>query len=139
MFIRSVRDVLGQRPVPSVAATATVRDAAHVLDKFDIGALVVLDGGRLVGVISERDVIRRCVAQDADPATVTVAEVMTPSPRTIDPEAGLADAIRIMAEAHCRHVPVMEGDRCIGLLSIRDIPTEYRMMVERFAEMSRRS
>lgn len=135
MFVRSVRDVLGERPVPSVAADATVREAAHVLDHFDIGALVVLDGDRLVGVISERDVIRRCVAQDADPAAVTVAQVMTRDPRTIDAEAGLADAIRMMTEVHCRHLPVMTGKRCIGLLSIRDIPTEYRMMVERFEEM----
>ncbi|MFN6953029.1 MAG: CBS domain-containing protein [Albidovulum sp.] len=135
MFVRSVRDVLGERSVPAVAPAATVREAAHVLDHFDIGALVVLDGECLVGVISERDVIRRCVAQDADPAEVTVAQVMTRDPRTIDAEAGLADAIRMMTEAHCRHLPVMTGERCIGLLSIRDIPTEYRMMVERFAEM----
>lgn len=139
MFIRSVRDVLGQRPVPATAPTATVREAAHVLDHYDIGALVVLHEGRLAGVLSERDVIRRCVAQDADPATVTVAEVMTPDPRTIAPEAGLADAVRTMAEGRFRHMPVMEGARCIGLLSIRDIPTEYRMMVERFAEMRGRS
>jgi CBS domain-containing protein len=135
MLIRSVRDVLGDRPVPSVSPAATVREAAHILDHHDIGALVVLDGGTLAGVLSERDVIRRCVAQDADPATATVAEVMTGTPKTVAAEAGLADAIRMMSEGHFRHLPVMEGDACIGLLSIRDIPTEYRMMVERFREM----
>ena len=135
MHIRTIRDVLGARPVPSIAPGATVRDAAHTLDHFDIGALVVLDGERIAGVISERDIIRRCVGQDADPARVLVAEVMTKQPRTIPADHGLAEAIRMMGEGHFRHMPVTEGDHCIGLLSIRDIPTEYRMMYERFLEM----
>ena len=135
MFIRSVRDVLGDRPVPLIAPGATLRAAAQLLDGHDIGALVVLDGDRLAGVLSERDIIRRCVAQDADPATTTVAEVMTAAPRTVAADGGLADAIALMREGRFRHLPVMDGARCIGLLSIRDIPTEYRMMFERFEEM----
>ena len=135
MFIRSVRDVLGQRPVPSTAPTATLRDAAHTLDHFNVGALVVLAGTKVAGVLSERDIIRRCIAQDADPATTTVAEVMTANPRTIPAGAGLADATREMSEGQFRHMPVMDGDACIGLLSIRDIPTEYRRLYERFQEM----
>ena len=135
MFVRSVRDALGSRPLATVQAGTTIREAAHVLDHFNIGAVVVLEGARLTGILSERDVIRRCVAQDADPATTRVEEAMTHDPETVDAAVGLSDAIAKMSAGGFRHLPVIDEDRCIGILSIRDIPTEYRMMYERFLEM----
>lgn len=135
MFVRSVRDALGGRPLAAVQAGTTIREAAHLLDHFNIGAVVVLEGARLTGILSERDVIRRCVAQDADPATTRVEEAMTRDPETVDAAAGLSDAIAKMSAGGFRHLPVIGGDGCIGILSIRDIPTEYRMMYERFLEM----
>lgn len=135
MHLRSVRDVLGDRALPWVAADATIRAAAEVLDHFNVGALAVLDGERLVGVLSERDIIRRCVAQGADPVTTRVKDAMTPDPQTVAVTDGVADAFARMTDGHFRHMPVIEGERCIGLLSVRDVPTEYRMMYERFQEM----
>ena len=138
MHLRSVGDVLGNRELPWVAADTTIRAAAGVLDHFNVGALVVLDAGRLVGTLPERDIIRRCIAQGADPATTLVADAMTPSPETVAATDGVADAFARMTDGRFRHLPVMEGGRCIGLLSVRDVPTEYRMMHERFQEMRRR-
>lgn len=135
MFIRSVRDVIQARDLPSVQTGATVREACHVLDRYNVGALVVLDGEWLLGVVSERDIIRKCLGQDRRSDKTTVDEVMTPDPKTVTADEGLNDALANMTDGRFRHMPVMDGDRCIGLLSIRDIPTEYRMMFERFNEM----
>lgn len=135
MFIRSVRDVIQARDLPSVQTGATVREACHVLDRYNVGALVVLDGEWLLGVVSERDIIRKCLGQDRRSDETTVDEVMTPDPKTVTADEGLNDALANMTDGRFRHMPVMDGDRCIGLLSIRDIPTEYRMMFERFNEM----
>lgn len=137
MLLRSVRDILGDRALPSIAVDTTIRAAAEVLDHFNIGAVVVLDGDRLVGVLSERDIIRRCVAQGADPLTSKVADAMTSDPQTVSVTDGVAEAFARMTDGHFRHLPVMEGERCIGLLSVRDVPTEYRMMYERYQEMRR--
>jgi CBS domain-containing protein len=135
MFIRSVRDVIQARDLPSVQTGATVREACHVLDRYNVGALVVLDGEWLLGVVSERDIIRKCLGQDRRSDETTVDEVMTPDPKTVTADEGLNDALANMTDGRFRHMPVMDGGRCIGLLSIRDIPTEYRMMFERFNEM----
>ena len=124
MFIRSVRDALQDRPLASVPLGTTIREA-----------VVVLDGPHLAGILSERDVIRRCVAQDGNPATTLVDAVMTAAPETVEAGAGMADAIARMSAGGFRHLPVLEAGACIGILSIRDIPTEYRMMYERFQEM----
>lgn len=135
MFIRSVLDAIGDRPLAAVPPGTTIRDAAHLLDRYNIGALAVMAEGGLQGILSERDVIRRCIAQDADPATTLVDAVMTRDPETVEAGAGLADAIARMEAGQFRHLPVMKDGTCIGILSIRDIPTEYRMMYERFREM----
>jgi CBS domain-containing protein len=136
MHIRSVHDIVANRPAPVIAPGASLREAAHRLDAHDVGALVVIDGGRVTGLLSERDIIRKCIGRDLSPDSTTVAEAMTPAPVTIRAGDGLAAAIRHMEAGHFRHLPVLDdGGACIGLLSIRDIPAEYRMMVERFAEM----
>ncbi|MGB8814383.1 MAG: CBS domain-containing protein [Paracoccaceae bacterium] len=135
MFFRSVLDVVAGRALPSIAAGSSVRQAAHTLDQFNVGALVVLRDGVLVGLISERDVIRKCIGQDLHSDTTTVDQIMTENPHTVPAESGLNEAIGLMTTGGFRHLPVMDGDACVALLSIRDIPTEYRMMYERFLEM----
>ena len=135
MFVRSVKDVVANRDLLSIASGATVRQAAHVLDRFNVGALVVLKDGQLIGLLSERDIIRKCVGQNLPSDTTLVDEVMTPDPRTVEAASGLNAAIELMSAGGFRHLPVMQDGVCIALLSIRDIPTEYRMMYERFQEM----
>ena len=136
MFIRSIREIIANRPAPTVVPQDNIRDAARQLDQNGVGALVVLEEGRVVGVLSERDIIRKCISQDLSPDTTTVAQAMTPDPVTVRADQGLADAIHHMEAGHFRHLPVLDDSgACVGLLSIRDIPSEYRMMVERFREM----
>ncbi|EKD60005.1 MAG: cbs [uncultured bacterium] len=139
MFIRSVKDVVAGREVPSVQSGATVRQACHVLDHFNVGAVLVLKGEALVGLVSERDVIRKCIGQDRHSDSTLVDEIMTVDPKTVQASDGLNDALAHMTQGHFRHMPVLEAGRCIGLLSIRDVPTEYRMMYERFLEMRQKA
>jgi CBS domain-containing protein len=138
MFIRSVREAIGDRPLASVQSGTTIREAAHVLEQFNVGALAVLAGEQLVGILSERDVIQRCIAHDDDPATARVDAAMTANPDTVEAEAGLSEAIGKFAAGGYRHLPVMQDGRCIGMISVRDVPVEYMMMYERFLEMRAR-
>ena len=84
---------------------------------LDVGAVMVVDDGRLVGVLSERDVIRKVVCRERSTGEVTVGDIMTPSPKTIDATGDLAQALEIMSVGGFHHVPVMQDDRPIGLSS----------------------
>ena len=96
------------------------------------GGLGGMIGGALGGVLLEA-----ARAVFADPLTGKVAGAMTAEPQTVSVTDGVAEAFARMTDGHFRHLPVMEGERCIGLLSVRDVPTEYRMMYERYQEMRR--
>jgi CBS domain-containing protein len=134
MIIATVQEVLKGRDLPVTAPDVTVRAACHELDRLNVGALAVMDGERLVGVISERDVIRKCICRGRLTAETLVRDIMTPDPVTIPVGGSLPDALGMMERGGFRHLPVVDGERTVGLLSIRDIPTEYRLMFERFNE-----
>ena len=107
--------------VHSIAPTVSVYDAVSEMNRHRIGAIVVLDGARLVGIFTERDVLRRVVGAGLDPRRALVADVMTPGVLTIAPEATLEDAMNIFTEKRCRHLPVVNAGRLAGMLSIGDI------------------
>ena len=133
MIVQSVDQVIGTRPLPRTTPDATVRDACYELDRLNVGALLVIDGDTLVGVVSERDVIRNCVCAGRPTGITRVGDIMTRNPEVIGPNEALAEALHRMVEGGFRHLPVVSGGRVEGLLSIRDIPTEYRLMLERYS------
>lgn len=137
MIIRSIREVIAGRKLHGVAPDVTVRAACRALVDADSDALAVMDGDRLVGVLCEQDVIRKCVAEGRRADETRVAEIMSPEPVTIRAEAPLADALEQMTSRGIRHLPVIESGQVVGMVSMRDIPTEYRLMAERFAEYHR--
>jgi CBS domain-containing protein len=100
--------------------TTSVVDAAKVMATQRIGALLVVDGGRLVGIFTERDALSRVLAKGADPKATTLAEVMTPGPLTVSAEKPLAHALIIMHENGFRHMPVVDGGKLAGVVSVRD-------------------
>ncbi|WP_198672057.1 CBS domain-containing protein [Pseudogemmobacter bohemicus] len=137
MLIRSVGEVIQGRDLPQIRSVATITEAASILDHYDIGALVVIDEGRITGLLSERDVLRKVVGQGLHADAITVASAMTPDPVTVQDSDPLADAIGKMESGHFRHLPVVDAaGTCLGLLSVRDIPAEYRVMYERFRALS---
>lgn len=120
MPIRSLRSlVAGQTPI-TVPKTVTVVEAARTMKEHNIGALLVVDGTRLCGIFTERDALFRVLAEGRDPVVTRLADVMTRQPQTIHPDKPFLHALRIMHKGHFRHLPVVEDDRPLGMVSSRD-------------------
>ena len=120
MSIRSVRSIIaGQTPI-TAAKTATVHEAALLMKQQGKGALLVVDGARLIGIFTERDIVFRVVASGHDPKSTRLADVMTPQPQTIHPNEPFLHALRIMHKGGFRHLPVVENDWPLGIVSARD-------------------
>jgi CBS domain-containing protein len=107
--------------VHAVASTITIADAVAEMNKKRIGCLVIVDEGRLAGIFTERDVLRRVVGADLDPKTVRVGEVMTKNVHTIAPHTTIEQTMELFAEKRCRHIPVVDQGELRGLISIGDI------------------
>lgn len=124
MTIRRI--IEGRDTVLTCQVSATVREAAGILAQRRIGALPVLDGETLAGMFSERDVIYRLHEFGSDVLDRPVSEVMTTPPVTVTPEMSVMAALALITRRRIRHLPVMEGDRMIGLVSIGDL-VKYRL------------
>jgi CBS domain-containing protein len=107
--------------VHAVASTITIADAVAEMNKHRIGCMIILEGGRIAGIFTERDVMRRVVGAEVNPRTVKVGDVMTRNVHTIPPETTVEQTMAIFAEKHCRHIPVVDKGHVKGLISIGDI------------------
>lgn len=118
-----VRDVLRKkgRQVYSVGPLSTVIDAVNVMNDHHVGSVLVMEAGEPVGIFCERDVLVRVVAAHRDPRQTLVRDVMTTRLQTTAPHEPLLSVMKLMTERRCRHVPVMDGDALVGLISIGDI------------------
>src|SRR5215813_11358743 len=96
-------------------------DAARYMAERNIGAVTVVDGERVVGLFSERDLMRRVVAEGHDSRRVRVGDVMTTELTIASPDESYENGIAKMQAARCRHLPVLEGQRFVGLVSLRDL------------------
>jgi CBS domain-containing protein len=106
--------------VHSVAPTLSVFDAVAEMNRHRIGAIFVLEGARLVGIFTERDVLRRVVGAGLEPRLTRVADVMTSTVTTIAPDTTVDDTMEIFTEKHFRHLPVVSEGRLLGVISIGD-------------------
>ena len=104
----------------SVPPSATVAEAAQTMVKGRVGSAVVVDGPWLLGIFTERDALR-VAAADTDPTTATVKDWMTRDPRTVDPDTDSEDVAVIMATEGFRHLPVVDADSVVGVVSLRDV------------------
>lgn len=120
MTFRTIRAIIEDQEIVSAPGSATVREAARLMKEQRVGALLVVTDGKLAGVFTERDVMSRVVAEDRDPRTTRLDEVMTRDPQTIHPDRPFPDALRLMQEGGFRHVPVVEDGRPVGVVSARD-------------------
>jgi len=120
MPIRSIRSIIqGQTPI-TAPKTAIVADVARSMRMHNVGSIMVVDGTRLIGIFTERDALFRVLAGNRDPVTTKLGEVMTPQPQTIHPDEPFLRALRMMHEGKFRHMPVVEFDRPLGMVSVRD-------------------
>ena len=120
MSMRSLRSIVAGQTLLSAARSSTVVEGAKAMKAHDVGALLVLDGTRLCGIFTERDALFRVLAAGRDPATTRLGDVMTPQPQTIHPDEPFLHALRIMHKSRFRHLPVVEFDRPLGMVSVRD-------------------
>jgi CBS domain-containing protein len=119
-----VRDILAKKgsQVWTIGPDATVLQGALVMNEHKIGATVVTDGGRIVGMFSERDVLRRVVGEQRNPARTLVSEVMSGEVVCCTPQTSLEEAGGAMMNRRIRHLPVVDDDgRLLGLISIGDL------------------
>jgi len=132
MPIRSIRTIIASQTPFTATRSSTVLDAARQMKTRNIGSLLVVDGTRLIGIFTERDALFRVLAGGRDPATTPLGDVMTPQPQTIHPDEPFVRALRIMHEGKFRHLPVVEFDRPLGLVSVRDALDEdlYELRVD---------
>ncbi|MEO9901302.1 CBS domain-containing protein [Nisaea sp.] len=125
-----VPDVVSKQDLSSLSPNETVLAAAKLMTRRKIGALLILDDEKLVGILSERDIAGRLVAEEKAPGETRIAEIMTPKPETIGPKASVMDALQRMQEGGFRHLPVEEDSKIIGMVSIRDIYAAVREDLE---------
>jgi CBS domain-containing protein len=119
MFSQPIRSIMERRKLVTAPPATSVRQAAEMMARKQVGAVLVVDGGRLVGIFSERDVVFRVVARGLDPAATPLAQVMTPDPKTIKPNNTFGHAMTLMHENGFRHLPVVEDGKPIGIVSAR--------------------
>ncbi|MCB1993850.1 MAG: CBS domain-containing protein, partial [Geminicoccaceae bacterium] len=127
---RPVRDFLARDTLLKAEPEETVRDAAIGMAAHHCGSVLIARGDALVGIFTERDLLSRVVAAGRDLDTPLI-EVMTANPDTIAADAPIKDAIRQMNECGYRHLPVIENDRVLGILSIRDLPFAEIALMEK--------
>jgi len=115
----TVRDIMSTEIV-SVDTSATVAEAATLMGKQRVGSALVMDGDDVVGIFTERDIVR-ALAADFDAAGHAVADWMTAQPATVEPDVSVRDALDRMLSGGYRHLPVVESGSTIGMVSIRDL------------------
>lgn len=113
---------IASTPAAVVTEQSSVIDAVKRMSEKRVGAVAVLDGGKLVGIFTERDVMMRVVLEGRDPKTTTMSEVMTKEVETVQEDMSYGEALRLMVEHHFRHLPVVGSDgKVLGILSVRNV------------------
>lgn len=115
-----VRDIMTSDP-STLRPGSTLGEAATLMKQEDCGSLPVLEEGKLVGIVTDRDIVVRAIAGGKDPKSCTVAEIMSADPITVEPETTVDEAQRIMSERQVRRLPVVEDGRLVGIVVIGQI------------------
>lgn len=117
---RTIRSIIEGQELITAPKSMPVGEAARLMKQHNIGAILVVEGDKLVGVFTERDALFRVVAEGHDANTTELGAVMTPNPRTIEADSVFTLALQMMYEGGFRNVPVVENGRPVGLVSARD-------------------
>jgi CBS domain-containing protein len=131
-----VRDVMTKN-VKVVRPDTSVKEVVATLNKFSIGSIVVMQGDRPVGIITERDILRRQVEPCLAPETLTARHVMTSPVTTINENASIEEAAKLMAKKKIKKVPVMNNEKLVGILTFTDIAFKVPTMLSILEEIVR--
>ena len=120
---RRVGEVMTVAPM-TIAAQNSVADAARIMREGDVGAVIALDDGGVAGIVTDRGIAVRAVAEGRDPGATRVAEILTPGPATIRSDQTVEEAIELMRERDVRRLPVVEDGQPVGIVSLGDLAVE---------------
>lgn len=130
MIRKIVPDVISGQTLQKVSPVENVRAAAKMMRDKKIAAVLVMEAEKLVGIVTERDMTCRVIAAGLNPDTAMIRDVMTANPDTLSPDDTASDAISMMRERNYRHLPVVSGDRVVGMVSVRDLYAVYNTELE---------
>jgi CBS domain-containing protein len=120
----ALRDVMAKDPITLPSDTPLIEAARNMKDK-DIGDVIVLDGDEMCGVVTDRDIVVRAVAEGRDPSDTKLGDVCTHDVVTLPPDASVDDAVKLMREKAIRRIPVTEDGKPIGIVSLGDVAMEH--------------
>jgi CBS domain-containing protein len=115
-----IRDVMTSNP-KTCSSNASITEAAKAMSKQDVGPIPVVDEDRLVGLLTDRDIVVRVVAEGRDPQSTTVGEVASTDLATVSPDENLDRALQLLAERQVRRLPVVEGEKLVGIVAQADV------------------
>jgi CBS domain-containing protein len=122
-MVKKIREVMTSKPI-AMPATASVQQAAERMREAGIGDVIVMEGSQICGIVTDRDLVVRAIAQGCDPHSTTVADVCSRDLATVSPDDQIGSAIRLMRDKAVRRLPVVEAGRLVGVLSIGDLALE---------------
>ncbi len=120
---QKIRDIMTASPTV-LDGRATVQDAARAMREDDIGDVIVRDGDKVSGIVTDRDITIRAVAEGRDPARTKLAEICSGDLATLSPEDSVDEAVRLMRDKAIRRIPIVDGARPVGVVSIGDLAIE---------------
>lgn len=126
-------DVLAHKPhhIRMVTPYACITDAVRLMNRYNIGSLLVMDEGVLLGILTERDVLFRVVGQHLEPEATLVSDVMTRGLVTVTPYTTLREAMRLVTDQRVRHLPVLDDDQLVGIVSSGDLTRAITQALEK--------
>ena len=120
---RQIRDVMTTHP-RTLTTDVPVTEAAKVMRDEDIGDILVTDDGQVSGILTDRDIVVRVLAEGLNPAQTSVGDVCSQELVTVSPDDTVDDVIRLMRERYLRRIPVVDGGKCVGIVSLGDLAVE---------------
>jgi CBS domain-containing protein len=131
----TVRDVMTSDPV-TVSTDSTLDEAARLMRDRDIGPVLVVDADRVKGIVTDRDIVVRVVAEGTDPASVTAGTICSTDVATISPDDSVDDAVQLMQQRNVRRLPVVEDGRPVGIVAMGDLAVEGELPESAMADIS---
>ena len=130
MLRKIIPNVIHDQEVVHMTRKATVRQAARLMHKHNVGSVLIMEKNVLKGIVTVADMTYRVVAQGRDPETTHLGEIMTPDPDTISPDGTAIEALRMMQDGGYRHLPVVEDGVVLGVASRRDFHGDEKARLE---------
>jgi len=124
-----------EQPI-TISKDLTLKEAALLMQKKHVGALIIKEKGKIMGIMTEKDMVRKAIAKGKDPSKTKTKEIMNTSVNKIQPDVDIFDALKKMSDLNIRHLPVVQDNKMIGLLTLKDIlkiePDLFDILVEKF-------